>query len=41
MGRRIRSYSNFEGGAMGIPQIVPNIGGFRDFFDKDATILVG
>jgi glycosyltransferase involved in cell wall biosynthesis len=31
---------NFEGGAMGIPQIVPNIGGFRDFFDKDTAILI-
>jgi glycosyltransferase involved in cell wall biosynthesis len=31
---------NFEAGAMGIPQIVPFVGGFRDFFDKDCAIPV-
>jgi len=31
---------NFEAAAMGIPQIVPKVGGFHDFFDKDCAILV-
>lgn len=31
---------NFEAAAIGVPQIVPDIGGFKDFFDKDAAMLV-
>jgi glycosyltransferase involved in cell wall biosynthesis len=31
---------NQEPAGMGIPQIVPNIGGFRDFLDKDCAILI-
>jgi glycosyltransferase involved in cell wall biosynthesis len=31
---------NFQQAAIGIPQIVPNIGGFREFFDKDTALLV-
>lgn len=31
---------NFESAAIGIPQIVPDIGGFKDFFDKDSALLV-
>lgn len=31
---------NFEGAAIGIPQIVPAIGGFLDFFDKETAILI-
>ena len=30
---------NFEQGAIGIPQIVPRLGGFMDFFDDDTAIL--
>jgi D-inositol-3-phosphate glycosyltransferase len=31
---------NFQQAAIGIPQVVPNIGGFRDFFDEDTALLV-
>jgi glycosyltransferase involved in cell wall biosynthesis len=31
---------NFEQAAIGIPQIVPNIGGFKDFFNEDNAILI-
>ena len=31
---------NFQQAAIGIPQIVPFIGGFRDFFDKDRAMLI-
>lgn len=31
---------NFEAAAIGIPQIVPSIGGFLDFFDKEDAILI-
>jgi hypothetical protein len=31
---------NFEQAAIGIPQLVPAIGGFRDFFDKDTAIMI-
>jgi glycosyltransferase involved in cell wall biosynthesis len=31
---------NFEQAAIGIPQIVPNLGGFLDFFDDDSAYLV-
>jgi glycosyltransferase involved in cell wall biosynthesis len=31
---------NFEQAAIGIPQICPAIGGFKDFFDKDTALLV-
>lgn len=31
---------NFEAAAVGIPQVVPAIGGFLDFFDKDNAILI-
>jgi glycosyltransferase involved in cell wall biosynthesis len=31
---------NFEQGGIGIPQIVPRIGGFLDFFDDQTAILV-
>lgn len=31
---------NFESGAIGIPQIVPKIGGFLDFFDENNSILI-
>lgn len=31
---------NFEAAAISIPQIVPNIGGFRDFFNKDTAVLI-
>lgn len=31
---------NFQQAALGIPQIVPFIGGFRDFFDEDTALLV-
>ena len=31
---------NFQQAAIGIPQVVPNIGGFRDFFDTETAILV-
>ena len=31
---------NFEQAAIGIPQVVPYIGGFRDFFNKDNSIII-
>ena len=31
---------NFEAAAIGIPQIVPAIGGFLDFFDSESAILI-
>lgn len=31
---------NFEQAGIGVPQIVPNIGGFKDFFTKDNAILI-
>ena len=31
---------NFQQAAIGIPQIVPNIGGFKDFFDDETALLV-
>lgn len=31
---------NFQQAAIGIPQIVPHIGGFRDFFDENTALLV-
>lgn len=31
---------NFQQAAIGIPQVVPFIGGFRDFFDDDNALLV-
>lgn len=31
---------NFQQAAIGIPQVVPYIGGFRDFFDNDNALLV-
>lgn len=31
---------NFEQAAIGIPQIVPRLGGFLDFFDDDTAVLV-
>jgi glycosyltransferase involved in cell wall biosynthesis len=31
---------NFEQAAVGVPQIIPHIGGFRDFFDKDCAMCV-
>ena len=31
---------NFEQAALGIPQVVPHIGGFRDFFDKTNTVII-
>jgi glycosyltransferase involved in cell wall biosynthesis len=31
---------NFQQAAIGIPQVVPNIGGFRDFFDETNALLV-
>jgi glycosyltransferase involved in cell wall biosynthesis len=31
---------NFQQAAIGIPQVVPHIGGFRDFFDADTALLV-
>ena len=31
---------NFEQAAIGIPQIVPRLGGFLDFFDDDTAIMV-
>jgi glycosyltransferase involved in cell wall biosynthesis len=31
---------NFQQAGIGIPQIVPNIGGFRDFFNQERAILV-
>jgi glycosyltransferase involved in cell wall biosynthesis len=31
---------NFEAGAIGIPQIVPSIGGFLDFFDSECATMI-
>lgn len=31
---------NFQQAAIGIPQVVPHIGGFRDFFDETTALLV-
>ncbi len=31
---------NFQQAAIGIPQVVPAIGGFLDFFDKDTSALI-
>ena len=31
---------NFEQAGVGVPQVVPNIGGFRDFFDGDTALLL-
>ena len=31
---------NFEQAGVGVPQIVPNIGGFKDFFEKSKTSLL-
>ena len=31
---------NFEAAACGVPQIVPAIGGFLDFFDKESAIMI-
>lgn len=31
---------NFEQAGVGVPQIVPNIGGFKDFFNSNNSILV-
>lgn len=31
---------NFEAGAIGVPQIVPAIGGFLDFFNKESAIMI-
>ena len=31
---------NFEAGGIGIPQIVPGIGGFLDFFDSNSAIMI-
>lgn len=31
---------NFEQAGIGIPQIVPNIGGFKDFFNKDNSCII-
>jgi glycosyltransferase involved in cell wall biosynthesis len=31
---------NFQGGAIGIPQIVPNVGGFKDFFNRESAQLI-
>jgi len=31
---------NFQQAAIGIPQVVPNIGGFKQFFTKDNALLV-
>jgi glycosyltransferase involved in cell wall biosynthesis len=31
---------NFEHGAIGIPQIVPNVGGFKDFFSIENSFIV-
>tara|TARA_B110000208_G_C11613193_1_gene374389 strand:+ start:84 stop:836 length:753 start_codon:yes stop_codon:yes gene_type:complete len=31
---------NFEQAALGIPQVVPHIGGFRDFFNKTNTVII-
>ena len=31
---------NFEGAGVGVPQIVPAIGGFLDFFDENSSIMI-
>ena len=31
---------NFEQAGVGVPQIVPHIGGFKDFFNKDNSLLI-
>lgn len=31
---------NFEQAGVGVPQVVPNIGGFKDFFDSETAILL-
>jgi glycosyltransferase involved in cell wall biosynthesis len=31
---------NFEAGAVGVPQIVPEIGGFLDFYSKECATLI-
>lgn len=31
---------NFEQAGIGVPQVVPNIGGFKDFFDNDNAIVL-
>lgn len=31
---------NFEQGGVGVPQIIPNVGGFKDFFNKTNSIIV-
>lgn len=31
---------NFQQAAIGIPQVVPSIGGFRDFFDKETAMTI-
>ena len=31
---------NFEQAGVGVPQVVPNIGGFKDFFNSENSILV-
>lgn len=31
---------NFQAAAIGTPQIVPNVGGFLDFFNKDSAVLI-
>lgn len=31
---------NFEQAAVGVPQVVPNLGGFKDFFDDNSAYLV-
>lgn len=31
---------NFEQAGVGVPQVVPNIGGFKDFFDNDNAIVL-
>lgn len=31
---------NFQQAAIGIPQVIPTIGGFRDFFDKDTAMTI-
>ena len=31
---------NFQQAAIGIPQVVPHIGGFREFFDENTSLLV-
>lgn len=31
---------NFESGGIGVPQIVPAVGGFLDFFDSDCAMMI-